>query len=59
MAYIEGREQAFLYYNLGKNALEKGDKSSALSHFNLARSIAVQNDMIDLIRLIDDVIADM
>lgn len=59
MAYIEGSEQAFLYYNLGKSALEKGDKGSALSHLNRARSIAVQNNMIDLIRLIDDVIADM
>lgn len=59
MGYNEGKEQAFLYYELGKRALERGKRGEALNNFNHARAIAVENNMINLIRLIDDVLEDL
>ena len=59
MGYNEGKEQAFLYYELGKRALERGNRGEALNNFNHARAIAVENNMTNLIRLIDDVLADL
>ena len=57
MGYNEGKEQVFLYYDLGKRALERGNRGEALNNFNHARAIAVENNMTNLIRLIDDVLA--
>lgn len=59
MPYKEGKDQAFLYYDLGKRALERGNRGEAINYFNQARTIAVENNMPNLIRLIDDVLADM
>ncbi len=53
MPYDEFEDQAWMYYNNAKDKYDSGNKDSALRDFNMARAIAVKNDMYGLISLID------
>ncbi len=57
MPYNETPTQAMLYYDIGVEALERGNKGTARSHLTLARAIAEYNNMYDLIRKIDNVLS--
>ena len=59
MPYNEKTEQAWQYYNIAKDNISRGQIGTARSHLNLARAIAVENNCYDLIRLIDDLLADI
>ncbi len=53
MPYNETPTQAELYYEMAIDNLNEGNKGTALSHLSLARSIAIKNNMTDLIKKID------
>ena len=59
MPYNETTEQAWQYYNIAVDNIERGQIGTARSHLNLARAIAVENNCNDLIRLIDDLLSDI
>ena len=59
MPYREGPQQAELYYNMGLEALERGNNGTARSHLTMARAIADYNGMYDLIRRIDKVLSQL
>lgn len=59
MPYNEKTEQAWQYYNIAKDNIKRGQIGTARSHLNLARAIAAENNCYDLIRLIDDLLADI
>lgn len=59
MPYNEKTEQAWQYYNIAKDNISRGQIGTARSHLNLAHAIAVENKCYDLIRLIDDLLADI
>lgn len=57
MPYNETPTQAELYYDMGIEALERGNKGTARSHLTMARAIAEYNNMYELIRKIDKILS--
>lgn len=59
MPYNETIEQAWQYYNIGKDNISRGQIGTARSHLTLACTMAVKNNCHDLVKLIDDLLDDI
>ena len=53
MPYNEFETQAWQYFEIAKEKLAAGNKSEALSNFNMAYNIAQENNMYGLMSQID------
>lgn len=53
MPYNEYPTQAQLYYDIALDNIKDGKIMTAISHLNMARAIAVKNNMTELINKID------
>lgn len=59
MPYNEYRDQAEMYFEIAKDKLESGNIKEARNQFNMARAIALKEDIIDLVKLIDSYLRDL
>ena len=59
MPYNEFKQQAEQYFEIAKRKLSEGKKLDAQANFNMARAIAVKNNMTGLISLIDTYLSEL